>query len=130
VLIAIGAVIALMGMILPWQTAGELIGLPVVTSNGFAGAGILVFIASVGLLALILLPYASSTGRSILDRSVSFVLLGGLAVSGMAIELVRIRESLTVWPLDRTPGLWLSTLGVLLIVWGVGELLGERTSDV
>lgn len=132
-LVGIGAVVALAGMVLPWVTAGgDAIGLPVVTANGFEGTGILVFIGAIGLLTLILLPYASSSGRSILDRSISFVLLGGLAVAGLAIELVQLftSDALTLWPLTSTPGLWLATIGVALIVWGVAELLAERTSEV
>jgi hypothetical protein len=129
-LVGIGAVLSIIGVFLPWQSAwGGDTGIPMVTANGFDGGGVLVFVAAVGLLALLLLPYASSSGRSMLDRSISFVLLGGLAVVGLGIALVQMftANSLKLMPVDRVIGLWLTILGVALICWGVGEILGDRS---
>ena len=127
-MVASGSVMALVGMFLPWLSLERDAGLPVLTSNGFDGAGILLFIAAVGLLALVLLPYASSSGRSPLDRPSSYVLLGGLAVTGLLVAGVQLWSdgALGIWPPDRCPGLWLASIGTLLIAWGVAELLGEE----
>jgi hypothetical protein len=126
-MIALGAIIALVGAFLPWVTAGEIAG-RVVTSNGFSGTGVLVFLASAGLLVLILLPYASSSGRSALDRPVMYALLAGLAIAGLVIRVVDLwtQEALKLLPLDRAPGLWLAIVGCAIVALGVGELLGER----
>jgi len=130
VLVGVGAVLSIIGVFLPWQSAwGGDTGIPLITQDGFDGGGVLVFVAAVGLLALLLLPYASSSGRSMLDRSTSFVLLGGLAVAGLGIALVQMftSDSLQLTPIDRAIGLWLTIIGVALIAWGVGEILGERS---
>jgi hypothetical protein len=126
-LVAVGSVIALLGIFLPWVSAGELSGQRV-TANGLVGTGILVFVAAVGILLLVLLPYASSTGRSALDRPVLFALLGGLAIAGLVIRVVQLwsDEALQLWPPDTSIGLWLAIVGVALIALGVGELLGEK----
>lgn len=126
-LVAVGAALALLGCFLPWVSAGELSG-QVVTSNGLNGTGLLVFLASIGILLLVLLPYASSSGRSSLDRPVLFALLGGLAIAGLVIRVVQLwsEEALRLWPPDAALGLWLAIVGVVLIALGVGQLLGER----
>ena len=129
-LVGLGAVLSIIGVFLPWQSVGGgTTGLPVMTANGFDDAGVMIFVASVGLLALLLLPYASSSGRSMLDRSTSFVLLGGLAVVGLAIALVQMFTSnnLQLTPFLNVIGLWLTVIGVALICWGVGEILGDRS---
>ena len=127
-MIGSGAVLALVGMFLPWFSLERDPGLPVITSNGFDGAAILLFVAAVGLLALLLLPYASASGRSPLDHASSYVLLVGLAVVGLLVAGVQLWSdgALGIWPPDRCPGLWLAAIGTLLIAWGVAEVLGEE----
>jgi hypothetical protein len=88
------------------------------------------FNAAIGLLALLVLPYASSSGTSSLDRPASYFLLGGLAVAGLVVQLVQLWSirKLDPWPLDQGPGMWLCIAGVGLIAWGVGEVLGEKST--
>jgi hypothetical protein len=120
-------VLALIGLVLPWWTVGGDSGLPVQTGNGFNGAAIAVFIASIGLLALLVLPYASSSGTSSLDHPIAFALLGGLAVAGLVIQIFQLwsDNSLDLWPPDQSPGMWLTIAGVAVIAWGIGDLLSE-----
>ena len=54
-LVLVGAVVALVGVALPWVTVGEGLVLTPIQSNGFDGAGILVFIACVLLLCVLTL---------------------------------------------------------------------------
>ena len=126
-LVAIGSIVALIGCFLPWVSAGELSG-QVVTANGLSGMGIVVFLSAVGLLLLVLLPYASSSGRSALDRPILFAFLGGTAIAGLVIRIVQLwsDDSLRLWPPDNAFGLWLAIVGVILIALGIGELLGEK----
>ena len=126
-LIAAGSVLALIGSFLPWLSAGELSG-QVVTANGLNGTGILVFVASVLMLLLVLLPYASSTGRSSLDKPLAYALLAGVAILGLVIRIVQLwsEDALNLMPPDRAIGLWLAMGGMLLVALGVGELLGEK----
>lgn len=129
-LVLVGAVIALVGVALPWVTYGEKIVLTPIQRNGFDGAGILVFIACVLLLGLLTLPYASKIGSSSLDRPASFLALTGIGVAGLLIQLAGFFSGgLLSFP-DRAPGLWLAAAGLFVICWGVGELLGERPAGV
>jgi hypothetical protein len=133
VLVLIGSVLALIGMALPWVTVGgQADGLPQTSANGFDGAGILVFIGCVGLIALLVLPYASNSGTSGLDRPVSYIALTALAVIGLIIEAVQIVVQFGVQPAfpDKAPGLWLTAAGIFVVCWGVGEVLQERPTTV
>lgn len=127
-LVLLGAVIALVGMALPWVTYGEGVGgvLTPIQGNGFDGAGILVFIACVLLLGLLTLPYASKTGTHSLDRPLSYLAITGVGVAGLLIQMVSFFSSGHLGFPDRAPGLWLAGGGLFVICWGVGELLGER----
>ena len=128
-LVGIGSLLAVIGAFLPWTYAGGEIGLPVITSNAFDGAGILMFIAAVALLALLILPYASASGRSSLVRWVSFVILAGLMVVGTLLQLVQLYGSGTLkfLPLTDVLGMWLGIVGTLLVAWGAAEILSQET---
>jgi hypothetical protein len=130
-LVAIGAVIAVIGAFLPWTFAGGDVGLPVTTANAFDGAGILMFIAAIALLALLILPYASASGRSSLDRWVSFVLLAALMVIGTLLQLAQLFSGgvLKLLPPLNVLGMWLGILGTILVVWGAGEIVGAETAS-
>jgi hypothetical protein len=130
-LVAIGSVLAIIGAFLPWTFAGGEVGLPVTTANAFDGAGILMFIAAVGLLALLILPYASASGRSSLDRWVSYVLLAGLMVIGTLLQLAQLFSSgvLKLTPPLNVLGMWLGIVGTIVVAWGAGEIVGQETSS-
>lgn len=130
VLIAIGAVLGVVGAFLPWTFAGGEIGLPVTTNNAFDGAGILMFIAAVALLALLILPYASPNGRSSLDRWASFVILAGLMVAGTVIQMIQLfsSQTLKLTPVTDVLGMWLGVVGTVLVAWGAGEIVSRETA--
>jgi putative Ca2+/H+ antiporter (TMEM165/GDT1 family) len=129
VLVLIGAVLALIGMALPWVTVGGHVdGLPETTANGFDGAGILVFVAAILMLALLTLPYASKTGHSSLDSALSYLVLTVVGFAGIVLEAISLLSLGELGLPDRSPGLWLAALGFALAGWGVGELLsGDRS---
>jgi amino acid transporter len=128
-LVLLGALIALVGVALPWVTYGEGVVLTPIQGNGFDGAGILVFVACVLLLGLLTLPYASKTGNHSLDRPLSYLALAGVGVAGLLIQLAGFLGSGHIGFPDHAPGLWLAGGGLFVICWGVGELLGERPSE-
>jgi len=126
VLVLIGSVLALVGMALPWVTVGgHGDGLPQITANGFDGAGILVFVAAILMLALLTLPYASKTGTSALDRPVSYLALTVVGFAGLALEVATLVGQGHLGFPDSAPGLWISAAGLAIAGWGVGELLNR-----
>lgn len=131
-MILVGAILALVGVALPWATVGEGAGgvLTPIATNGFEGAGILVFMACVLLLGVLTLPYASKTGTHTLDRPVTYLGLTGLGVAGLLIQLAAFFGRGQLGFPDRAPGLWLAAGGLFVICWGVGEILGERPSGI
>ena len=129
-LVAIGSVLAVIGAFLPWTFAGGEMGLPVTTANAFDGAGILMFIAAVALLALLILPYASASGRSSLDRWVSFVLLAGLMVVGTLLQLVQLFSGGVLKLAARHSTCWACGWASWAPSWSCGaprEIVGQET---
>ena len=128
-LIAIGAVLTIVGMPLPWLKVGGAV-LPAQTASGFEGAGVLPFLAAVAMLALIVLPYTTRTHESALDRPVAYLALLLLGLGGLAVEAMAIlgTEGAALLPTD-VPGLWLASLGMIIILWGVAEVFVERPAQ-
>jgi hypothetical protein len=124
-LIALGAVVAVIGALPPWWTVGGTVT-PQATGNGFEGSGIIVFVAAVAMLALIVLPFASRAGESRLDRPLSYTLLGGMAIGAFLLRVYEIYGEERLGLPDRALGLWLTGGGMALVAWGVAELLAER----
>ena len=85
-------------------------------------------VLSIGLLLLVLLPYASSSGSSALDKPLLYAVLAGVAILGLVVRVVQLwsEDALTLLPPDRAVGLWLTLVGVVLIALGVGDLLGQK----
>ena len=129
-LIAVGAILGIISMPLSWQKAGGIV-LPVSTDWGFSGAGVVMFLASVAMLAVIVLPYTTKTRRSTIDRPVVYLGLLVVGVSGLGlaiIDLIGGEEQYSLTPLDA-PGLWLAVAGMALATWGVLELFAEKPSS-
>ncbi len=126
-LIAIGAVLGIISMFLAWQTAGGIV-LPVSTEWGFAGPGVVMFIAAVLMLALIVLPFTTETRQVTLDRPVTFLALLVVGIGGLAVAIIDLlggEEQYRLTPLDA-PGLWLAVVGMAVATWGVLELFAEK----
>ena len=131
VLVGIGSVIALVAMALPWVTVGDTVpDLTPLQRNGFDPPGILVFVSAISLLALLVLPYASRDGRSSLDRPISYVIAAAVGVVGFVIEAAGLFSDGHLRLPDKAPGLWLAAAGLIVLCWGVGELLAERPTTV
>ena len=89
VVAGIGAILTLIGCFLPWYTVGGEGGLPAISSNAFDGPGILVFLAAIGILALIALPYAAGDQPLGIDRPAAFVLVVAIGVAGFVIRTIQ-----------------------------------------
>jgi hypothetical protein len=122
-LVAVGAVAMLVGSFLPWYTVGGE-ALPAESGNAFDGAGIVVFVVAVALLALLAVPYATDRPPAITRRA-SFLALVLVGVAGLALRLIQLWGDTALGLPDRALGLWLSGIGLIVAAWGVAELYGE-----
>jgi quinol-cytochrome oxidoreductase complex cytochrome b subunit len=128
-LIGIGAVIAIIGIPLPWLKVGGVV-LSAKTANGLQGTGVLVFVAAVGMLALIVLPFAMKSGRSSLDRPVAYLSLLVMGLVGLimaAIDVLGTKGASA--SLTDVPGVWIGGVGMILAAWGVAELFAARDQE-
>jgi hypothetical protein len=129
--VGVGAMVAVVGSFLPWYTVGGGAGLlPAISDNAFAGAGVVVFVAAIGLLALIALPYAAGDQPLAIDRAAAFIVVAAVAVIGLLARIAQLILQLgtnvgSLAP-TRAPGLWLAAVGVLIVGWGSNEVLRER----
>lgn len=113
-------------MPLAWLKVGGVV-LAAETASGFDGSGVVMFVAAVAMLALIVLPYTTKSGRAGLDRPAAHVALLLVALFGFGSEVLRLlgTEGSSLAPLDA-PGSWLAGGGMALATWGVLEMLAER----
>jgi hypothetical protein len=121
-----GAILTLIACFLPWYTVGGDGGLPALSSNAFDGPGIVVFLAAVGILALIALPYAAGDQPLGIDRPATFVLLVCVGIAGFAIRVIQLLQVEALGLPDRALGFWLAALGLLVMAWGTAEIVAER----
>jgi hypothetical protein len=128
-LAAIGALIILVGSILPWYSVGGALstGLPAYTRNAFSDKGIVVFIGALVVLALVSLPYAAGDKPVALDRALAYgivflVALGAFAwqtVSYVLIDPAGLRP-------DLAPGSWVVAVGLIVLARSTYEISAER----
>jgi hypothetical protein len=124
-LVVIGAVATLAGMYPSWWTLPRT-GRDALSGNGLEGAGIIIFLAVLALIAVVVLPYATRDGDSALDRPASYVLLALMAVGAFLFRIFEISRFTSLGLPTEAPGLWLSGFGLILVVWGIADLLTER----
>lgn len=124
-LVALGALITLAGMIPSWWKLPRT-NAAALSGNGLEGAGIIIFLGVLALLAVVTLPYATRDGHSALDRPASYVLLALIAVGAYLIRIFEISRFTGLGLPTDAPGMWLSGLGLIAVVWGVADLLTER----
>ena len=124
VIVGVGAVLALVACLFPWgQTAG--VGLPPLKTGAFDGAGIVVFVAAIGLLALIALPYAAGDQPIGIDRPLAFGLVAGIGIAGYLVKLWQIVANGLLGLPDRGLGLWVAAVALAIVIWGLAEMLAE-----
>ena len=129
-LAALGAIVAIVGCVLPWWTVGGADGLPLRSGNAFASYGILVFAASIATLALVTLPFASERPVSV-DRWPSYALIaavGWLGFGARLLDLFLVRAFAFREPTDaltRIPGLWVAFVGLAILARATFEMVRE-----
>ncbi|HEX9045105.1 MAG TPA: hypothetical protein VF802_08775 [Candidatus Limnocylindrales bacterium] len=129
-LAVIGALVVAVACLLPWYTiGGEASGIPARSVNAFAGlAGLLVFLAALGVPALVSLPYASGDRPVSVDRWPAYLLLLAIAVGGVALTILSIVAGdllIEGFRPDRAPGVWLALVGLVVLARATFEVWEE-----
>ena len=125
-LVVVGSLTALVGMVPPWWVV-ERTGQAALSGNGFEGAGLIVFLGALGLLAVVVLPFASRDGESRLDRAPTYIVLVLAAIGAVLWRAYEIYQFGGLVP-TQTIGLWITAAGLMIMAWGVGDILTEKPS--
>jgi hypothetical protein len=125
ILAVVGALVVLAGCVLPWYAFRVDSGLPARQFIGLAESGILSFVAALGTLALVALPYAAGDRPVSADRGLAYALLAGLAALGVAIWPFQVIDDLAGLMPDRAPGWWIALLGVVILGRAAFEIFQE-----
>lgn len=125
-LAAIGSIVLIVGCLLPWFTVGGDGGLPPEVYRAFNYLpGVLAFLAALGTLALIVLPYAVE-GRPVgVDRGLAFGILAVAAIAGVLLWLPTALPAPAGLLPDRAYGLWISAVGAIIMARAAFEISQE-----
>ena len=133
-LIVVGSLITLVGMVPAWWVV-ERTGQAALVGNGFTSengglqlAGLVVFLAALLLLALVVLPFASRDGYSPLDRAPVYLAIALLAIGAFLFRVYQIMQFGGL-SLTESIGLWVTGIGLLIIAWGAGDILTEKSRE-
>jgi hypothetical protein len=128
-IVAIGAILVVGSCFLQWWQIGGDTGLPKQGAIGFSsmtGAVFPMFLAGVGTLLLITLPFASEKPVAI-DHPLSYLLLLTIIVACFGLSVaVLAQKGLFPFPPQLGPGLWLAAVGIIVLARGAFELFEER----
>jgi hypothetical protein len=121
-LAAIAGVLLVVACVLPWwMVGGGDTGITAESGNGFEGAGIIVFLVGIIVLALVALPYAAGDRPLGVDRWISFLILSVAGWIGLAISLIQLMTagafsfSEPAQVFTNGPGLWLAAIGLIVL---------------
>jgi hypothetical protein len=111
----VGAIVILVGCLLPWYGLGGDGGLPPLSYGAFDGGGLLTFLAALATLALVALPYAAGDRPSSIDRPLAYALLAVLAFAGLVLWISNALSDLSGLRPDRAPGYWIALVGAIIL---------------
>jgi hypothetical protein len=127
-LAVVAALVMLVGCFLPWWTFGGREGdLSSLSGNAFEGAGILVFLSALAVIALVALPYAEGDRPVGINRPLSFVVVAAVGWIGFLVRLFGL-ISVGTWSIpDRLPqlGIWVVLVGLVLLSRAVYDISRE-----
>jgi hypothetical protein len=87
-----------------------------------------VFFAALVLLVLVVLPFASRDGDSRLDRAPAYILVALVAIGAFLFRVYQIMQD-NLLSLTQSIGLWVTGAGLVIVAWGVGDILTEKTPE-
>ena len=121
----IGAIVLLVGCLLPWYTVGGDGGLTPVVYRAFDGSGIASFLAALATIALVALPYAAGERPMAVDRGLSFLLLALLALVGVILWVPGLLEAPEGFLPDRAYGYWIAVVGTIMMLRAAYDIMLE-----
>jgi hypothetical protein len=123
----LGALLALVGCVLPWYAVGGAAG--ELTATTFMAwqylQGIAVLLAALATLALLALPYAMGPRHIAVDRGLAFAvpaIIAIVAVVAWVWEVLPAPEGLLP---TRAYGFWIAAVGAILLSRAAFEISGE-----
>jgi hypothetical protein len=125
-LAVIGALVILVGCLLPWYALGGGDGLPLREWRVFDGAGTLPFLAALLTIALVTLPYATAGRPVAIDAWPAYLIFLVLALAGLALfafQYVPVAPE-GLLP-NHAPGYWVALVGTLILARAVFEIHQE-----
>jgi hypothetical protein len=122
VLAVLGALVILVGCLLPWFGVGGGGELPPLELRVFDGSGILTFLAALATLALVTLPYAAGDRPVSADRGLFYLLILGVAILGIVLWPFGLSGEFGGLFPTRAPGFWVALVGIVM--------LGRATFDI
>jgi hypothetical protein len=115
-LAAIGALVLVVGCLLPWFTVGGDGGLPPQTYRSVDYlSGVVAFLAGLATLALVVLPFATGPRRLALDRGLTFGILAIAALLGVTVWLPTVLSVPQGLLPDRAYGFWIALVGAIVM---------------
>jgi hypothetical protein len=121
----IGAIVVLVGCLLPWYSVGGDGGLAPVTFRAFDGSGMATFLAALATIALVALPYAAGERPMGVDRGLSFLLLALLALAGVILWVPSLLEAPEGLLPDRAYGYWIAIVGTVIMLRAAYDIMLE-----
>lgn len=131
-LAAVAGVMLVIGCVLPWwMVGGGETGITPESGNGFEGAGIVVFLVGILVLALVALPYAAGDRPLGVDRWISFLILTVAGWLGFGLNVIQLLAAgafaftQPVQVFTNGPGLWLAFLGLIVLARATYDMARE-----
>jgi hypothetical protein len=127
-LATIGAIITVIGCLLPWYVWGDGTGgLPTITVRAFDSTGLLALLAAIATLSLVTLPYATEQPIGV-DRGLAFGLLAVLGLVGVFLAPITVPGVLGapegLRP-DRAYGYWIAVVGTIIMARAAFDISRE-----
>jgi hypothetical protein len=121
----LGALVLLVGCVLPWYTVGGDGGLPPMVYRAFDSTGFAAFLAALATLALVALPYAAGERPVGVDRGLAFGILAAVALAGVVLWIPNVVDAPEGLLPDRAYGFWLSAVGAIVMARAAYQIMLE-----
>jgi len=121
----IGAIVVLVGCLLPWYAVGGDGELTPHVYRAFDGSGIATLLAALATIALVALPYAAGERPMGVDRGLSFLLLALLALAGLILWVPGLLEVPAGFLPDRAYGYWIAIVGTVIMLRAAYDIMLE-----